>query len=313
MYGLQSIYNGLRNPAIVARVIEQKYTKLRHSCEWNPGGFSIFDEDWDNLIILDACRYDTFDQLASIPGTTDSKISRASATSEFVRSNFSEKKNNDVVYITVNSWYTTLRHEINCEVHELVDIQYGLGDDTAVDSHFEITRPEAVTKKAHEVNKKFPNKRLLIHYLQPHHPFIGEFGRELFRHKSSSLPEVLEECDHQWTREDVVRAYEENLEIVLKEVKELLPALQGLTAITADHGELLGEAYEMTVGSRTIASTGPEYGHPPGYYHPKLVTVPWHEYRNGKRKSIVSEKSCDRTQYRDKEKLEQQLAKLGYK
>ena len=43
-------------------------------------GTHIMDEDWDNLIILDACRYDLFEEVNTIDGTLESRISLGSAS-----------------------------------------------------------------------------------------------------------------------------------------------------------------------------------------------------------------------------------------
>ena len=48
----------------------------------NKGTF-VMNEDWDNLIILDACRYDLFNAVAGI--NSDYIISRGSDTAEFLR------------------------------------------------------------------------------------------------------------------------------------------------------------------------------------------------------------------------------------
>ena len=57
------------------------------------------------------------------------------------------------------------------------------------------------------------------------------------------------------------KAYKENLEIVLAELKELLTFLKGKIVITSDHGELLGE--------------NKEYSHYPGSSNPLLQQIPW--------------------------------------
>ncbi|ELY79681.1 hypothetical protein C487_06013 [Natrinema pallidum DSM 3751] len=303
MYSLADIYNGLRDPKKVARELNRKKYNIQNGRSFNKKGIDIFEEDWDNLIILDACRYDIFEKIADLPGSLDYRISRGSATYEFIPANFNGRELNDTVYVTTNSWYTTTRDGLNSNVFKLIDLQYGLNDASALDPYFETVKPEFVTEKAQEANEKYPNKRLIVHYLQPHHPFIGSFGREKFRHKSSSLGEVLKQTED-WTREDVLRAYKENMDIVLEEVKELLSDLQGKTVITADHGEMIGERH-MILPLR-------DYGHPSGIYYPSLVKVPWNVYQNNKRKEIQADPS-ERDEYVDQEKIEKQLAKLGYR
>ena len=69
----------------------------------------IVDESWDNLIILDACRYDIFKELNTIDGELTSRISRGSCTTDFLNENFrkypqpSELKK--IAYVTSNLWH----------------------------------------------------------------------------------------------------------------------------------------------------------------------------------------------------------------
>ncbi len=48
-------------------------------------------EDWDNLVILDACRHDAFEDLNEIKGDLEKKASKASMTVEWLEKNLKEK------------------------------------------------------------------------------------------------------------------------------------------------------------------------------------------------------------------------------
>jgi hypothetical protein len=63
---------------------------------------SIFEREWDNLIILDACRYDMFKN--KFP-ETEERISLGSATPEFISKTFSNGNYEDVVYIAGNPFF----------------------------------------------------------------------------------------------------------------------------------------------------------------------------------------------------------------
>lgn len=104
------------------------------------------------------------------------------------------------------------------------------------------------------------------------------------------------------TRGEVLRAYRENLTLVLSEVETLLEELTGKVVVTADHGELLGEP-ESPVPNR-------RYGHPRGVYVEKLVKVPWQVYQNGDRRTVTEEDAAD-SDY-DLDAVEEQLQELGY-
>lgn len=59
-------------------------------------------EDWDNLIILDACRYDTFVEVYG--KNCNYRISRGSSTPEFPQENFAGRNFRDTIYVTCNPW-----------------------------------------------------------------------------------------------------------------------------------------------------------------------------------------------------------------
>ena len=56
---------------------------------YNNAGKSILTFDWDNLIILDACRYDEFINISSFkPKNIESRITMASKTPDFKKNIF---------------------------------------------------------------------------------------------------------------------------------------------------------------------------------------------------------------------------------
>ena len=264
--------------------------------KYNAQGIDVFSEDWDNLLILDACRYDYFDACSDLSGRLESRISKASSTREWVWANFTDKQLHDVVYVSANPNFRKVADDIEAEVHAYIDVW----DEVAGDGGANIVPPETVTEVTLEVAAEYPRKRLLVHYVQPHYPFLGPTGRKMFdpsttlrdtsRHVSENAPELRS-------------AYKENVDIVLAEVSDLLPKLQGKTVVSADHGELLGE--------RLSPIPFRAYGHPLGVYVDELVTVPWHVYINGARKDIVAEPPIDADSI-DPERIERQLRDLGY-
>jgi hypothetical protein len=270
---------------------------LRTPGPYNSRGVDVFEEDWDNLLILDACRYDYFEKCADLPGTLESRTSKASSTREWVWANFTDKQRHDVVYVSANPNFRKVAEDIAAEVHAYIDVWE---DKTTTDSGANIVPPETVTKYAQEAAAEYPQKRLLVHYVQPHYPFLGPTGRERFD-PSMTLREISR---HAGENAPLLRtAYQENLHLVLSDVSNLLPELQGKTVVSADHGELLGERLSQ-IPFRA-------YGHPIGIYVDELVRVPWHVSTNGDRKKIVSEPPVDRDRS-DTERVKEQLRSLGY-
>ena len=299
-YTLNDIRHGISDPRQVISELNQLYNHYRAGQRYNPTGIDVLAEDWDNLLILDACRYDEFERQSRLPGRTESRISRGSTSPEFVRGNFTEKTLHDVVYVSANGWYAKLEDDIGADVHafEFVDRDAMSGL---------TSRPETVADAARTAAENYPDKRLIVHFMQPHHPFLGPTGKQ-FDHTANHFKEgrfgdSIRKTDA--THEDVLRAYRENLDIVLGEVEPLLDDLTGKTVVTADHGELLGDR-ERPIPVRTDR-------HPEGVYVESLVRVPWHVYENGERKDIVAERPPQNADDFDFEQVEQNLEDLGYR
>jgi hypothetical protein len=296
---LQDIKRGLTDPlALIREVNKLYYTRGRLRSHY-PHGTDVFaDEDWDNLIILDACRYDTFEEQVSLPGRLEKRQSRGGMSPEFVRANFSNKQLHDVVYISANEWFAQLREDINAEVHQFVNLQINYLDLAGIS-----VRPETVTEQAIRIAEEYPDKRLIIHYMQPHQPYIGPTGEEHFE-LSPGLIETLRESDGA-TDKLLWQAYRENLDIVLNYAEQLVETLVGKTVITSDHGELLGE--------RVLPIPVKTYGHFDGLYVDELIDVPWFVCDYSERKSVRAEAPVADEDDVDADAVEGRLRQLGYK
>ena len=127
--------------------------------------------------------------------------------------------------------------------------------------------------------RKHPKKKFIIHYIQPHFPFIGKYRvwNEGWGHVRKTVieksPERLAPRGYDVWRAfqdglldkiSVWKAYISNLELVLSYVEKLLPHLTGITCITSDHGDAFGKF-------------GLFYSHPGGIPLPELIEVPWFE------------------------------------
>ncbi|MCD6457850.1 MAG: hypothetical protein J7K82_03285 [Thermoproteales archaeon] len=217
----------------------------------NNNGIYVMGLEWDNLIILDACRYDVFEKYVSslgVEGELRKAISRGSSTTEFLKENFSGRKFKDTIYVTANPYVSKMLRGV---FYKIVHVWRDYWDEKLGTVH-----PEAVTKVALETKSLYPDKRLIVHYMQPHTPFIGEY-----KVKGSFVEVALKHG-----KEAAMRAYESNLRLVLPYIKMLLDKLDGITVVTSDHGEANGER---------ALKIFPIYGHPTGVRIPVLVEVPW--------------------------------------
>jgi len=300
MYSLGEVWTGIKNPELAFSRLNGIINHLRVGEGYYPDGVDIFEEDWDNLVILDACRYDFFEEQVYFEGTTGKRISRGTTTREFIRGNFTDRKAHDTVYVSANPWFLRLREEIGAEVHDYVNLH---SDEQRDAANGLTTRPETVTERALRTNEEYPNKRLIVHYLQPHQPYLTEFGRERFDPHGDTMLSIKR---NNATRDVVIRAYRENLDLVLGEVDSLIESLTGTTVVAADHGELFGER-ERPIPVRL-------YGHPGGVYVPELLEVPWHVIDTGERKEVVSEEPVRAIdEGADSQAVKRQLEDLGYR
>jgi hypothetical protein len=271
----------------------------------------VFECDWDNLLILDACRYDFFQEINHLPGKLQSHYSLGSSSPEFVRANLRNSDLHDVIVVSANGWYKKIREEhedIAGRLHDLILVSND-GEKSAVSSidtvrpNREWILPEAVTERALEANEQYPNKRLLVHYHQPHTPYIGPTGKEY----NDELPQKFDGKERLQTSLDILRqAYRENLEIALEEVETLGADLVGKTVVSADHGELLGE--------RGLPLPVRQYGHPDRTYVEELVKVPWFVLPYDERKKVTAEAPTEhREEDLSMEEVDERLKQLGYK
>jgi len=303
---LKDLRLGVRNPALLGRKFNQVLNRTRMKRSFNPHGIDIFDQDWDTLIILDACRFDLFESVHHIPGRLSAVESRGAATAEWLAGNCADRKLWDVVYVTANPMLYRNRSETNVEFHDVLDIW----NDDAWDDDLGTVLPGAVTEQAIEAAETYPNKRLLIHFVQPHYPFLGSTTKFDKGHmdpdRESGLTTWMQVMTGRIdaTRDELWQLYEDNLRQVLPAVEKLADTLDGKTVISSDHGNMFGE--------RSAPIPIREWGHPPGIYTDELVKVPWLEVEfEGERRDVTSEPPAENSSTADKSATER-LENLGY-
>lgn len=315
---------------------------------------NIIEEKWKYLIILDACRYDFFKKVYRnffLNGRLSKGISPATTTMEWLIKVFPNFYS-DIIYISSNPYINS-----KMEVRDIYGFQFDARKHffKIIDvwkwgwnKELRTVPPCNVNKWVLRIKDRYKNKRFIIHYSQPHGPYIGEkylkFIKKIERRETLKLVKIsnsykwseirkrIKEIIHRklgiftlWELYRIFRipsidqsiliymdqgikgireAYEENLKLVLKEVKKLIDVLDGTILITADHGEYLGE-YGF-------------YGHGIFPHYPPVVEVPWFiiKRRKKERKILFSEYSQKETtpltRKEDKEIIKERLRALGY-
>ncbi|MCC7552640.1 hypothetical protein KO317_03160 [Candidatus Micrarchaeota archaeon] len=229
---------------------------------------SVLDLEWDNLIILDACRWDTFCKVfgKEVPYI----FSKGSSTPEWLVKNFNNKKLEEVIYISSNPYVEVYVKDSFYKIFSLWLTNWNEEIGTVM--------PEEVTENALKIHKKYPNKKLIIHYMQPHYPFIGHQDlTPLVNSEGTFYKNKVREnpwtalAKGKLTEKEVWDAYEDNLKVVLPGVLNLAKNLKGKTIISADHGNM----YKKIKFPPHIIS-----GHIYNFHHEDLIKVPWYEANN---------------------------------
>lgn len=270
----------------------------------------IHGTDWDYLIVLDACRYDIFKEEYPefLEGELSKKKSRGAATPEWLWKTFDSRYRYN--YISANPY-------INSAGLSLDQLVGGVDEEwdarqkfqNIIDSWAEdwdedlgTVHPEKLTDTALEL---LEYEKTIIHYIQPHRPYISGNDREhswapkeeIEGQEKSVKRKVFDTTRPFWdpvfkrlpyriqskiksalgmgnSFEKLVRAegadqvkqyYRQDLKLALKQVKRFVEQVEGKVVVTADHGELLGE--------------NNEWGHYIGGTEPELLEVPWLEVK----------------------------------
>lgn len=207
-------------------------------------GTPIFETEWDLLIVLDACRADLLFEVADeyeFLSDAQSTYSVGSATAEWMSKTFVDRYAEEMAqtaYVTANPHSSSDLDERDFVLLDEV-WQYAWSDDLGT------VPPRPVTDRAIQIGREFEPSRMVVHYMQPHHPFVPspELNRDIGFDDEA-------EWNHVWemlqagatTREEVWQGYRENLEYVLDDIAVLLQNVDAeRVVITADHANAFGE------------------------------------------------------------------------
>lgn len=220
------------------------------------------------LIILDACRLDYFMMVYRnyLPeGNLIGAWSPASETLGWLKAVFTGRY--DLVYVSANAFVNSKAEVRGFDARRHFSIIVDVWD-WGWDEFLGTVPPWEVNKAA----LKYIYPRMVVHYVQPHGPWIGEpkLTKPWKRAPQGQLgPDyyIIEALQRGEITPDRVRqAYLGNLKLVLHYVRELIPKLpHNKIIVTADHGELLGE-YDKWL-------------HWPDLDYKELRLVPWYEVK----------------------------------
>ncbi|WP_299234989.1 hypothetical protein [Natronomonas sp.] len=226
-------------------------------------GTNVYEREWDLLVVLDACRVDLLrsvaDEYAFLDGV-DRMTSVGSMSKEWMGKTFTDeyaRETANTAYVTANVFSERM---LAADRFRDLDEVWRYGWDETADT----VPPRPVTDRAIRTARETDPDRLIVHYVQPHHPFIGldagfdadPFGPAVSDTVVDALRKDRIDAERFW------EAYRDNLRLALDDVELLLSNVDAdRVAITADHGDALGE--------------WGIYDHPVGCLHPSVRSVPW--------------------------------------
>lgn len=258
-----------------------------------PIGTHVLEREWDVLIVLDTCRVDALRYVADEYNFLDKdnigRIWSLGGTSpEWIAHTFSSKYRAELSntgYITANPHSKTVLEgrKYNTDEHSFAAkrfYRYGEWDYISTDDlgyydplfsyqkevkldnvkrYDDITPPRYMTDRAIATWREQDLDRLILHYMQPHYPWVSNAineSRDLKDYEKRPKASV------KFGNKLVFNSYLDDLRYVLEDIKVLLNNIEADTvAISADHGDAFGE--------------WGVYGHDPGRFHPKVRYVPW--------------------------------------
>jgi len=141
----------------------------------------IWNTNWKYLIILDACRYDYFEKVYKDyhmlkSGRLEKVVSLSSSTTEWLEKVFQDRECKNIVYISANPYINSKGipyrgfnpKPIVSRFYKVVDVW-----DRGWSEELSTVHPREVNKVALVASRLYSDKRLIIHYIQPHFPYLS--------------------------------------------------------------------------------------------------------------------------------------------
>lgn len=188
------------------------------------------NKDWKRLVVLDSCRYDCFKEVNTVKGEL-TEIDTGCMDTMGWYNKYWNQKNDDTVLVH-GIYFVDMYADNFHEAHKMWDYNNMLKLDE------QIAFAERVLENIDS------NKRVIIHFLQPHIPFNNPIGRELLERLGTSgrgMPTDHDKItkygnDGNW--EEIKNAYKEEIKYVLTMV---MKSTINPDVITSDHGIRIGE------------------------------------------------------------------------
>ena len=219
---------------------------LQFANQFGKDGSSVFSDDWDLLIILDACRYDLLTSVAAeyeYLGRIDPFWSLNSATIGWMNENFADGKHqqkiSNTAYVSGNPG--SAEHLPANDFGSIDHVWKRAWADPGT------VPPSPITNAAIDTHRSNKHEYTVCHYMQPHCPFLLDPdvgpGKVLKKFGNQPQGDIWMALNRgEYDRNTVLKAYKNNLRLVLDDMERLLNNVDAeKVVITSDHGNALGE------------------------------------------------------------------------
>lgn len=319
MISWRQIRTGLNNPRRTAQYVTRRAGTQASSR--GHLGTHVFTRDWDVLVLLDTCRVDALRAVADeypFLGNVGRLCSVGASSVEWMTATFCHTPRTalrETAYIACNAYAdyvfnaqgdattfvgpapATYFQQCNWDFSGVSDIgrlEHVWRHDSGKGGH---NPPRYVTDRAIDVGRKHDFNRMIVHYAQPHSPYVSNANaedRDLYEHEDEPFAYLRAGGD----RQQVLQAYLADLRYVLDEVALLCDNIDGEVVVSADHGEAFGK-----YGT---------YKHPIGSLHPKVRFVPWARTTGHDRGEYEPKFDPERTSTTERS-VDETLRALGYR
>lgn len=209
-------------------------------------GTNVYERDWDVLVLLDCARVDMFEAVREeFPFLAPVETHRTPGTNsaEWMDVTFVDEYADEMrrtAHLTANP---NSADHLDGERFDLLEEiwRYGWDEETGT------VPARTVTDRAIAVGRNRRPERMIVHYMQPHPPFVPrpdidavQVTRPGDDRRGMNVEELHEEGGY--SLEELWEAHLDNLRYVLPEVDLLLSNLDAdRVVVSADHGQALGE------------------------------------------------------------------------
>lgn len=165
--------------------------------------------------MLDACRYDVFKQVNWLDGDLQKRTSKGSTSIEFLNRNFRDYYG-DIVYISGNAFVNPSKTKNDRYQRKAFNSNKHFYDVLPVFMDVEgRASPKDMNKALRKAEEKYPEKRKIINYVQPHLPLDA-------RNDLPDDPNYHDLRRKGLDKDQLREGYADNLKYVLEHVEDII-------------------------------------------------------------------------------------------